>query len=73
MIQLIEPMLRPMARWAERSQRGACRNAMVASTDLAERRREQREVAEYLERTLARRGREPQASGSASLPASRLG
>ena len=35
MNHLIEPMLRPLSRFAEHSQRQACRNAMVASTALA--------------------------------------
>lgn len=45
----------PLAGWAERSQRAACRNAMAASTALAERRRERDEVAAYVETVLARR------------------
>ena len=35
-------------RWALDSQRGACRNAMVAGTALAARRAERQEVEEYL-------------------------
>lgn len=35
-------------RWAADSQRGACRNAMVAGTALAARRAEREEVEEYL-------------------------
>ena len=77
MIQMLEPMIRPVTLWAERSQRGACRNAMVASTALAERRRERDEVTEYLDRALARRGRASQThragSTSPALPAARLG
>jgi hypothetical protein len=52
---LIEPMLRPLSRWAEHSQRQACRNAMVASTALAANRLEREEVKLFVEETLARR------------------
>ncbi|MET0999193.1 MAG: hypothetical protein ABWX73_10790 [Marmoricola sp.] len=55
MNQLIEPMLRPLTRWAEQSQRQACRNAMVASTALTAGRRERDEVEEFIQVTLARR------------------
>ncbi len=72
MNQLIEPMMRPLTRWAEESQRKACRNAMVASTALTERRRERDEVQEFVETALARR--EPRAGAAPpSLPAARLG
>ena len=81
MVQVLDPMWEPVRRvvtaWAERSQRGACRNAMIASTLLAERRRERLEVAEYLEHAL---GPAPLTAGShragaaaVSLPAARLG
>ena len=40
---------RILASWAERSQQDACRNAMAASTALAEQRRERDEVAAYVE------------------------
>jgi len=64
---LMEPMLRPLARWAELSQRQACRNAMVASTALASNRRERNEVQEFVEEVLAHR--QPRAGGApASLP-----
>ena len=43
------PIVRPLLWWAQESQRRACRNAMVASTALAERRHERRDVEEYLE------------------------
>jgi hypothetical protein len=52
---VIEPMLRPLSRWAEHSQRQACRNAMVASTALAANRLEREEVRLFVEETLARR------------------
>jgi hypothetical protein len=55
MIHLIDPMIRPLARWAEQSQRQACRNAMVASTALAQGRRERDEVCDFVEATLGRR------------------
>jgi hypothetical protein len=48
--------LGPLRRWAEHSQRTACRNAMVASTALAARRREREEVQELVEALLAQRG-----------------
>lgn len=37
-----------LRRWAVDSQRGACRNAMIAGTALAARRAEREEVEEYL-------------------------
>jgi hypothetical protein len=72
MIQMLEPMIRPVTLWAERSQRGACRNAMVATTALAERRRDHLEVAAYLDRALDR-GSHRAGSAAPSLPAARLG
>ena len=72
MNQLIAPVLRPVQRWAEHYQRGACRNAMVASTMLAERRRERVEVADYLERALSRDSHRA-GPASPSLPVARLG
>ncbi len=56
MAHLVTPLLRPLNRLAEQSQRTACRNAMVASTALAELRRERQEVQEYVDGVLARRG-----------------
>ena len=55
MNQLIEPMLRPLSRIAEHSQRLACRNAMVASTALAASRREREEAQRFIETMLAHR------------------
>jgi hypothetical protein len=55
MNHLIEPMLRPLSRFAEHSQRQACRNAMVASTALTARRQEREEVQVFVEEMLARR------------------
>jgi hypothetical protein len=80
MVQVLDPVIHPVRRvvlrWAERSQRDACRNAMVASTVLAERRRERLEVADYLAHALGT-APSPQArrAGAAvsSLPAARLG
>jgi hypothetical protein len=72
MNHLIEPMLRPLTRWAEESQRQACRNAMVASTALTAARRERDEVQEFIDTALARR--KPRAGAAPpSLPAARLG
>ena len=72
MNHLIEPMLRPLTRWAEESQRKACRNAMVASTALTAGRRERDEVQLFVDTTLAHR--EPRAGAAPpSLPAARLG
>lgn len=42
-------LLRSTLQWPVRSQEGARRNAMAASTALAERRREVLEVEEYLD------------------------
>jgi hypothetical protein len=68
---VIEPMLRPLSRlplrWAEHSQRQACRNAMVASTALAARRQEREEVQVFVKDTLARRA--PVAEGPSTPPA----
>jgi hypothetical protein len=72
MNQFIDPMLRPLSRWAEQSQRQACRNAMVASTALTAVRRERDEVQEFVETTVARR--KPRAGAAPPiLPAARLG
>ena len=72
MNQLIEPIMRPLTKWAEHSQQHACRNAMVASTALTARRRERDEVQEYVEAALARR--KPRVGAAPpSLPAARLG
>ena len=69
---IIEPMLRPLTRWAEHSQQRACRNAMVASTALSATRRERDEVQEFVEAALARR--QPRVGAAPpSLPAARLG
>jgi DNA-binding GntR family transcriptional regulator len=65
MNHVIDPMLRPLTRWAEHSQRRACRNAMAASTALAERRRERDQVQEFIDELIARRT--PRAA--AALPA----
>jgi hypothetical protein len=73
MSHLVGPLVRPLARMAEHSQRTACRNAMVASTALAQLRREREEVQEYVDDLLARRGSRVVA-GDPSLPAAaRLG
>jgi hypothetical protein len=55
MNHLIEPMLRPLSRFAEHIQRQACRNAMVASTALATSRQEREEAQQFIETILARR------------------
>ena len=55
MNHLIEPMFRPLSRFAEHSQRQACRNAMVASTALAASRQEREEAQQFIETMLARR------------------
>lgn len=55
MNHLIQPVLRPVSRWAERSQQRACRNAMVASASVSAGRRERDEVHEYVVSLLARR------------------
>ncbi len=73
MNQLIEPMLWPLTRWAENSQRRACRNAMVASTDLAAGRRERDETQEFIDTLIARRARRAGAASPALPAARRLG
>ena len=72
MNQLVGPLLLPLTRWAEISQRQACRNAMVASTALAAGRRERDETQEFIDSVLARRARRAGAAPP-SLPAARLG
>ena len=72
MNQLVGPLLLPLTRWAETSQRQACRNAMVASTALAAGRRERDETQEFIDSALARRARRA-GSVPPSLPAARLG
>lgn len=72
MSHLLEPMMLPLTRWAELSQRRACRNAMVASTALTAGRRERDEVREFVEAVLARR--KPRAGAAPpTLPAAQLG
>jgi len=72
MNQLVGPLLLPLTRWAQTSQRQACRNAMVASTALAAGRRERDEAREFVDSVLARRARRAGAAPP-SLPAARLG
>lgn len=55
LVTLHAPVRTRVARWSETAQRGACRNAMVASTALTQARRERTEVEEYVVGTLARR------------------
>lgn len=72
MNQLIEPVLRPLKRWAEHSQQRACRNAMIASTTISAGRRERDEVQQYVDDVLAHRV--PRAAAAPpALPAARLG
>lgn len=70
---LVAPVLRPLTRWAEHAQRQGCRNAMVASTDLAARRREREEVQEFVDELLARRGSRAVAEIPSLPAAARLG
>ena len=70
--QMMWPVSRPLAQWAESSQRHACRNAMVASTAIATTRRERDEVQEYVDTLIARRSRRV-GPASPTLPAARLG
>ncbi len=72
MNQLVGPLFRPISRWAETSQRIACRNAMVASTALADGRRERDETQEFVDSLLASRAHRAGAAPP-SLPAARLG
>jgi hypothetical protein len=64
-MNVLAPLIRPLYAWAETSQRTACRNAMTASTELAERLREARDVQEYVVRTLALRASEQEATSRA--------
>jgi hypothetical protein len=72
MWHLAGPAVRPLTAWAEHSQRTACRNAMVASTQLLERRREREETQEFIDGLLAHRSRRAGAAPT-PLPAARLG
>jgi hypothetical protein len=60
--------LLPFSRWAQESQRTACRNAMVASTALASRRAEAAETQEYVRTTLARRSGRTSEGGTLLVP-----
>ncbi len=64
-MNVLAPLIRPLSAWAETSQRIACRNAMAASTELAERLREARDVQEYVVRTLELRASEQEATSRA--------
>ncbi len=66
------PAWHPLTRWAESSQRTACRNAMVASTALTASRRERDEAQAFVETMIARRSRRAGAAPP-TLPAARLG
>lgn len=48
------PPLGWVERWARHSQELACRNAMAATTEVLERRREREEVEDYLAALLTR-------------------
>jgi hypothetical protein len=72
MNQLVGPLFLPLTRWAENSQRTACRNAIVATTALAAHRRERDETREFVDSVLAQRARRAGAAPP-SLPAARLG
>lgn len=69
---LLDPVMWPLNRWAQHSQRTACRNAMVASTALAARRRELDETQDFVREVIARRygGR---GTVTVHVPAARLG
>ena len=56
MSHFIDPILRPLSRFAEHSQRQACRNAMVASTALTAGRQEREEIQQFVTTMLAHRG-----------------
>ncbi len=63
------PVLGWLARWAESSQEGARRNAMIASTAAVARRRQREEVEAYL--ATARTGRTARAHQHPGLPLAR--
>lgn len=75
-MNLLDPVLWPLTRWAEHSQRTACRNAMVASTALAARRRELDETQDFVREVIARRSGHPvtrTGTVTVHVPAARLG
>lgn len=72
MNHLVGPFLRPVRRWAEDSQRIACRNAMVAATSLAAGRRERDETREFVASVLAHRA-SPAEAPTPAVPPARLG
>lgn len=51
--RLLQPVLGPLRRWAEQSQRRACHNAGTACTLLARRRREREEAQAYVDSVLS--------------------
>lgn len=53
---VVRKTLRGLVEWPERSQQTARRNALVAATALAERRREQQDVEEFLAHLARRSG-----------------
>ncbi len=76
MNQFIQPVLRPLARWAEHSQRQACSNALVASDALSAGRRERDEVETFIREfvTATAAGRQARsAAGASALHLARLG
>lgn len=72
LVNLLDPVLWPLTRWAEHSQRTACRNAMVASTALAARRRELDETQDFVREVVARRSA-GRGTVTVHVPAARLG
>ena len=71
--QAFWPVTRPLAQWAELSQRHACRNAMVASTAITANRRERDEVQEFVDTLIARRSSRAGAASPTLPVAARLG
>jgi hypothetical protein len=74
MNHLVAPWTTPIALWARHSQRRACHNAMAASTELSDARRERAEVEEYVVGTLAQRHPDaPGRPGARPMPAAASG
>ena len=59
-LRLVDPALQAVSQWPVASQQRARRNAMIASTDLAQRRAVREDVEEFLVARHPRRAVDPQ-------------
>ncbi|MGZ4447633.1 MAG: hypothetical protein ACXVEC_12940 [Nocardioides sp.] len=68
-MNLVKPIVSPLLRWPVESQQVARRNAMIASTALAQRRAEREEVEEFLAGLLVSPGTDLGSSSTAEVAA----